>query len=115
LNDWLAEHFWREFGDEFDSRVDYDLRFDWVEVVLAIANHKLCPPVFKAGFHPPGRFGYRRQSRERVLQGWKSSLAAEQDQSPYVTAGLFGSNAAEVEQAIAAFEAWAAQLNGRWW
>lgn len=115
LNDWLAEHFWREFGDEFDSRVDYDLRFDWVEVVLAIANHKLCPPVFNAEFHPPGRFGYRRQSRERVLQGWKSSLAAEQERSPYVSARLFGSTAAEVEQAIAAFEAWAAQLNGRWW
>jgi hypothetical protein len=115
LNDWLAEYFWGEFGDEFDSRVDYDQRFDWVEVVLAIANHKLCPPVFNSEFHPPGRFGYRGQSRERVLQGWKSSLATEQEQSPYVKAGVFGGNAAEVEQAIAAFEAWAAQLNGRWW
>lgn len=114
LNEWLAEHFWREFGDEFDSRVDYDLRFDWVEIVLSIANHRLCPPVFNAEFHPPGRFGYRRQSLDRVLQGWRASLAAETEQSPYVKAGLFGSNASEVEQAIAAFEAWAAKLKGRW-
>lgn len=114
LNEWLAEHFWREFGDEFDSRVEYDLRFDWVEVVLAIANHKLCPPVFNAEFHPPGRFGYRRQSRERVVQGWRASLAAEGDRSPYVSSGLCGGSAVEVEEAIVAFEAWAAQLNRRW-
>lgn len=114
LNDWLAEHFWREFGDEFDSRVDYDQRFDWVEVVLAIANHKLCPPVFNAEFHPPGRYVYRRQSRERVLQGWKSSVAAELERSPYVSSGLFGSSAAEVEQAVAAFESWATQLKRHW-
>lgn len=115
LNDWLAEHFWREFGDEFDSRVDYDQRFDWVEVVLAIANHKLCPPVFNAEFHPPGRFGYRPQSRERVLQGWKASLGTELERSPYARSGLFGSSTADVEQAVAAFESWAAQLNSRWY
>lgn len=114
LNDWLAEHFWREVGDQFESRVDFDLRFDWVEVVLAIANHRLCPPVMVAGFHPPGRYGYRSQSCERVLQGWRSSLATEREHSPYVSARLFGSNAVEVDQAIAAFEVWAAKLNGNW-
>lgn len=115
LNDWLAEHLWSDFGDEFDSRVDYDTRFDWVEVVLAIANHKLHPPVINAQFHPPGRFGYRTQSRERVLQQLKTSLATEGERSSYVSSGLFGNTAAEAEQAVATFEAWATELNGRWW
>lgn len=114
LNEWLAEHFWREYGDDFDSRVDYDQRFDWVEVVLAIANHNLCPPVFNGEFHPPGRYVYRRQSRDRVLQGWKSSVSAELERSPYVSSGLFGSSAAEVEQAVAAFDSWATQLKRHW-
>jgi len=113
LSDWLAEHFWSGFGDEFDSRHDYDLRFDWVEIVLAIAHHRLCP--LNTEYHPPGRYGYRSQGRERVLQGWRSSLAAEHERSPYVSSGLFGNSATEVEQAIAAFEAWAAQLSNRWW
>lgn len=114
LNDWLAEYFWGQFGDEFDSRLDFDFRFDWVEVVLAIANHKLCPPVFNAEFHPPGRYGYRGQSRERVLQALKASLAAEAERSTYVASCLFGRTVLEVEQAVAAFESWAARLNGRW-
>ncbi len=115
LNDWLVEYFWGGFCEEFDSRLDYDFQFDSVEVVLAIANHKLCPPVFNADFHPPGRFGYRPSSRTRVLQAWRSSIEAECERSPYVASGLFGSTAHEVELAVAAFESWVAQLNSRWY
>lgn len=114
LNDWLAEYFWGQFGEEFDSRFDFDFRFDWVEVILAIANHKLCPPVFNAEFHPPGRYGYRIQSRERVQQVLNASLEAEAESSPYVTSRLFGGTAVEVKQAVAAFEAWATRLGGHW-
>lgn len=113
LNDWLAEYFWGQFGDEFESRPDFELRFDWVEVLLALANHKLCPPVFNAEFHPPGRFGYRGQGRDRVLRDLKSSLETEAANSPYVTSRLIGSNVLEVQQAIAAFEAWVPKLS--WW
>lgn len=115
LNDWLADLLWERFGAEFDSRTDFDLRFDWVEVVLALANHKLCPPVFNAEFHPPGCYGYRTANRDRVVQRIKTSVESLAGQSSYVASRLFGDTALEVQQAIAAFEAWAAKLNGRWW
>lgn len=113
LNEWIAEYLWGQFGDEFDSRPDFDFHFDWVEVVMAIANHKLCPPVFNAEFHPPGCFGYRTQNRERILQALKTSLETKAERSPYVTSGLFGGNAAEVKLAVDAFEAWVVKLG--WW
>lgn len=115
LNDWLAEHFWREFGGEFDSREHFDFSFDWVEVVLAIANHKLCPPAFNLDFHPPGRYCYRDQGCKRVLQAWRSSLTAESERSPYVTSRLFGDSVSEVGEAVSAFESWAEHLNRQWW
>jgi hypothetical protein len=115
LNEWLADHLWNEFGDEFDSRSDFDVRFDWVEVVLAIANHKLCPPVFNADFHPPGCYGYRTANRERVVQGMTASLESDGERSAYVRSRLFGGTALEVRQAIGEFEAWATKLRGHWW
>ncbi len=114
LNDWLADLFWDRFGAEFDSKTDFELRFDWVEVVLALANHKLCPPVFNADFHPPGCYGYRTANRERVVQRMKGNVESFGAQSPYVVSRLFGDTASEVQQAIATFEAWAAKLRGHW-
>jgi hypothetical protein len=114
LNEWLADLLWGRFGGEFDSRADFDLRFDWVEVVLAMANHKLCPPVFNAEWHPPGCYGYRTANRERVIQKIKGSVESNGGQSPYVVSGLFGGTALEVQQTIEAFEAWATKLRGHW-
>lgn len=115
LNDWLCDYLWGQFGDEFSSRSDFELQFDWVEVVLAMANHKLCPPVFNAEFHPPGCYGYRTSNRERVIQRIKGSLESAAERSPYVGSRLFGTTALEVQQAIAAFDAWAAGLRSHWW
>jgi hypothetical protein len=114
LNDWLCDYLWGQFGDEFSSRSDFELQFDWVEVVLAMANHKLCPPVFNAEFHPPGCYGYRTSNRERVIQRIKGSLESAAERSPYVGSRLFGTTALEVQQAIAAFDAWATGLRGHW-
>lgn len=115
LNEWLADLLWDWFGGEFDSRADFDLRFDWVEVVLAIANHKLCPPVFNPEFHPPGCYGYRTANRERIVQRIKSNLESNGEKSPYVISRLFGDSVLEVQQAIGAFEAWAKKLRALWW
>lgn len=115
LNEWLADFLWARFGEEFDSRADFDLRFDWVEVVLALANHKLCPPVFNAEFHPPGCYGYRTANRERVVHKIKGSLESNGEKSPYVISRLFGDSVVEVQQAIGAFDAWTTRLRGSWW
>lgn len=115
LNDWLATYFWGQFSAEFDSSRDFECRFDWVEIILAMANHKLCRPIVNPEFHPPGCFGYRTQNRERVLQTLRKNLETEGDHSPYVTCRLFGSTVADVEAAVDAFEAWAAKLSHHWW
>lgn len=115
LNEWLGDHLWGQFGEEFDSRADFDLRFDWVEIVLAMTNHKLCPSGFNAEFHPPGCYGYRHANRERVLQRVKTSLEVDAERSPYVVSRLFGATGLEVQQALATFETWATTLRGHWW
>lgn len=115
LNDWLLDLLWAQFGDEFSSRADFDLKFDWVEVVLAMANHKLCPPVFNKEFHPPGGYGYRHRNRERVLQSIRANLVSSGESSVYVASKLFGATSQEVNESIGRFEAWANSLQGRWW
>ena len=115
LNDWLLDVLWDRFGANFDSRADFDLRFDWVEIILAMANHKLCPPSFIKEFHPPGCFGYRTSNRDKVVHRIMNSLETHAVQSPYVTSRLFGETILEVQQAIAAFEAWASMLRGHRW
>jgi hypothetical protein len=114
LNEWLADLLWNRFGDEFDSRADFDLRFDWVEIVLAMANHKLCPPAFNPEFHPPGCYGYRATNRGRVLQRIQGNLELHGAQSPYVISGLFGGTVPEVQQAIGTFDTWGKKLRGHW-
>lgn len=114
LNEWLCDCFWNQFGEEFVSKSDFELQFDWVEVVLAMANHKLCPPVFNAEFHPPGCYGYRTANRERVIQRITRNLESSAAKSPYVVARLFGATVDEVQQAVAAFDSWSAKLRGHW-
>lgn len=113
LNDWLCDYLWGQFGEEFAARSDFELEFDWVETILAMANHKLCPPVFNAEFHPIGCFVYRTSNRARIVLRFKKSLETALTSSPYVTSRLFGDSVEDVQQSIAAFEAWAAHL--RWW
>jgi len=113
LNDWLAERFWIQFGEEFDSQFDYEYRFDWVEVILALASRRLCPSPVVPNFHPAGRYSYLEESRQRVFQALKSSLEAEAERSPYVTSKLFGSSPSDAERSVLALEEWVAQLG--WW
>lgn len=115
VNDWLADVLWVQVGPQFASQDEFLLHFDWVEVLLALANHKLCPPVFSAEYHPPGAYGYRGQNRERVLTQLKKSISEQGSGSPYVTARLFGDAPEECNQAIAKFEAFATKLRGNWW
>lgn len=115
LNDWLCEFFWRQLGDCFDSRSDFDRRFDWVEVILAMASHKLSPPTFNPSFHPPGRYGYRHESRKKILNETRASIQTLGAKSPYVSANCFGKDAADVGQAIEEFESWVTGLGRSGW
>lgn len=113
LNEWIADLHWREFGSQFASETEFELQFDWIEIVLAVAYHKLCPPIFNLQFHPPGPYGYRNKNREQIFQEIKSSLEAQGDKSPYVRSRLFGKSTEEVTQGLTALEAYVNRLN--WW
>jgi hypothetical protein len=115
LNDWICDVLWQQLNESFASRADFEFKFDWVEVILAMANHKLCPPVVAPEFHPPGSFGYRRKNCDKVVQQVLQSLDANGDASPYVTSQLIGPTAAECRQSVDSFVAWAEKLASRWW
>jgi hypothetical protein len=116
LNDWLADVLWLQLSDQFVSRQDFELHFDWVEVLLALSNHKLCAPEYNDEFHPPGAYGYRRSNHRIVLERLKKSLDELGAGSPYVVSKLFGDTPDECRQAITQLEGFASKL-GRsgWW
>lgn len=113
LNEWIADLHWLEFGSQFASKTEFELQFDWIEIIMAVAYHKLCPPIFNLQFHPLGPYKYRNKNREQIFQEIKSSLETQGDKSPYVRTGLFGKSAEEVAQGLTALDAYVSRLN--WW
>lgn len=61
---------------------------------------------------PPGRYGYRRDSLDRIVKEMQSSIESLGDKSPYVRSGIFGHSAEKCFAGINAFTAWAREL--RW-
>lgn len=115
LSDWLCEFFWRQFGHEFTSLSDFEGNFDWVEIILAIASHRLSPSQFNPAYHPPGRYAFRLASRSKIIEEIRRSLEIFGEQSPYVDEQLMGRNAFESQKELESFEAWASYLGGISW
>ncbi len=114
VNEWICEVLWSQLGEEFTSKADFELKFDWVEVMLAMANHKLCPAVFNPEYHPPGSFSYRGANLDRVVKLILQSLDTSCAESQYVTSQLIGTTAEQGKQAVAEFQAWSQKLRGQW-
>ncbi|MDE2999595.1 MAG: SIR2 family protein [Gemmatimonadota bacterium] len=76
----------------------YTRVFDKLETLMALGcAHE--DPVEVAYWPPLGAFAYRRE-RIRVFQEIEKSLETMQDESPYVTSGIFGATAEECKQGL---------------
>ncbi len=114
LSDWLAEYFWVQVGTLFASREEFNAHFDEVEILFALANHRLSPPVNMPDWHPPGAYGYRTRSRRQVVEKILKSMHDEGNGSPYVRARLFGATVGECEEALNAFTSFADKVSAQW-
>lgn len=93
---WMHRTLWTEVGREFTSSAEFDIHFDWVEIMAALACQNMRALHDKSefgGWFPPGRYNVSAKSRDPAFARIVESLAKLEDLSPYVAAGLFGENA----------------------
>ncbi len=113
LNDWIHETL-RPYADRIlPDKSRYTLVFDRFEILLALGcshNEDREPEWYWA---PPGSFGFRRDNRVQVFNEIEESLTSKQDQSPYVTSGIFGSTAEDCKDGLTRLKEFIPKL--RWW
>ena len=114
LNEWIHETL-RPYAERIiRDKNRYTLVFDKLEILMALsyAHHRGGWP--ESHRVPPGVFGYRPENRDRILQEIGESLSAKQDESPFVTCGIFGETAEDCEQGLEALEQFISKFTWRW-
>ena len=59
-------------------------------------------------------FGYRSENRVQILQEIRESLSTMQDESPFVTCGIFGETAEECKQGLETLEQFISNFTWQW-
>ena len=108
LNDWLHVLLQPRFRSLVPSESKFSDYFDRLEILMALsfAHHR------QPYWMPPGRYGYRRDSLERIVREMQSSIESLGDKSLYVRSGIFGHSAEECIAGLNAFTNWVREL--RW-
>ena len=119
LNDWI-NNILRPYAERIIPDNDrYTLVFDKLEILMALsyAHHKgkwsSDMDSLERYWAPPGAFGYRSENRTHIMREIKESLSKKQDESPFVTCGIFGKTGEDCKQGLAALELFIPKL--RWW
>lgn len=113
LNDWLHALLLPRFRSLVPSESRFSYCFDRLEVLMALsfAHHAKRADGWPY-WVPPGCYGYRRDSLDRIVKEMQSSIESLGDKSPYVRSGIFGQSAEKCIAGINAFTAWVREL--RW-
>ncbi|MCU1019227.1 SIR2 family protein [Stenotrophomonas maltophilia] len=113
LNDWLHTLLLPRFRSLVPSESRFSYCFDRLEVLMALsfAHHAKRADGWPY-WVPPGCYGYRRDSLDRIVKEMQSSIESLGDKSPYVRSGIFGHSAEKCIAGINAFIAWVREL--RW-
>ena len=120
LNDWIHDAL-RPYAERIiPSNERYTFVFDKLEILMALsyAHHKgkwsLDTNSFeKRYWAPPGAFGYRSKNSNSIIQEIGESLSTKQDESPFVTSGIFGNTADDCERGLTTLEQFIPRL--KWW
>ena len=91
----------------------YTLAFDKLEILITL--NYIHQRSLEHIYPPPGRYTYNHENKNQILQEIKESLSTKQNESPFVTSGLFGETTEDCEQALAHFEKWVQQGPFYWW
>ncbi len=114
LNDWIHDALWSHAERIIPDNDRYTLVFDKLEILMALsyARHRgewsseWC-------WVPPGAYGYRHGNRTRIVQEIEESLSTKQDESPFVTCGIFGATAKDCTRGLVALKNFVPKLG--WW
>ena len=113
LNNHVAELLWKELGASFPSRSAFELAFDKLEILFALAY---AVPGLEKGeryWTLPGAYGWRETNRMRVVAGLRRELESAADASPMVASGLVGATSSMGLENLQQLEQFIALL--RWW
>lgn len=111
LNDWIHDVLRPHTEPVVPDDERYTRVFDKLEILIALGcAHRDSDERYWA---PLGAFGYRSSSRDRVFKEVRESLKNRQDDSPYVTSGIFGATAEECKQGLTKLKEFVHELG--WW
>ncbi|UFS56842.1 SIR2 family protein [Comamonadaceae bacterium M7527] len=111
LNDWIHALLQPRFRSLIPSEFKLTDAFDKLEVLMALGfAHHAKRPEGHPYLVPPGCYGYRRDSLDRIVKEMKSSIESLGDNSPYVRSGIFGHSAKECIAAVNALTDWVPEL-----
>lgn len=110
LNDWLHALLQPRFRSLVPSESRFSYCFDRLEILMALSYAHHAKRAKDWYWVPPGSYGYRRESLDRILKEMQSSIESLGEKSPYVRSGIFGHSAEECIVGINAFTAWVREL-----
>ena len=111
MNDWIHDALWPHAERIIPDDKLYTRVFDKLEILMALGCAHKYP--YEGYWAPPGAFGYRQDNRDQVFNEIEESLTTMQDQSPYVTSGIFGATAEECNQGLTNLKEFIPKLG--WW
>ena len=100
LSDWILKALRPHAERIVPDNDQYTLAFDKFEILMAL-NYAFHRPEGQGYWAPLGAFRYRSDNRDRLLQEIKESLSKKQNESPFVTCGIFGETAEDCERGLA--------------
>ncbi len=114
LNEWIHSTLQPYAERIIRDNKRYTLVFDKLEILIALNGALYRDERLERYWGPLGAFLYRPENRVEILQEIRESLATKQDESPFVTYGIFGETAEDCEQGLAALEQFISKLNWRY-
>ena len=114
LNDRIHKLMTAYMTNIIPSKDQYDLTFDTLEILLALsaAYHRNMPGEYYAA--PLGAYGYRTQNAKIVLRDISESVTTLQENSPFVTCGIFGNTVEECQQGLSEFTSFLSRVPWSW-
>lgn len=102
LSDWIHDTLRPYVERIIPDDENYNLVFDKLEILMALGYTRHIHDGWN--WAPVGAFIYRHPNREYIIAEIKESLSKMQDESTFVTSGLFGDTAGDCERSIVAAE-----------
>ena len=116
LNDWIHDLLRDYLKRLIPNDEQYTNAFDTLEILMAFNSARHHKERYQSEYRNfvPGAFGYRAESTQRILEGFKKSISSEGDRAPIVSCRVIGNTADECRRIIGALEEWIPKLGWHW-